>query len=92
MYKSPVYNIISVPIEKIRANAWNPNAVAPPEMKLLYQSIKEDGYTMPIVCYYLKEEDVYVCPKMGIILPYKNIDKNGYKKYYHYIPDLELFL
>ena len=36
MYKSPVYNIISVPIEKIRANAWNPNAVAPPEMKLLY--------------------------------------------------------
>ena len=38
MYKSPVYNIISVPIEKIRANAWNPNAVAPPEMKLLYQS------------------------------------------------------
>ena len=59
MYKSPVYNIISVPIEKIRANAWNPNAVAAPEMKLLYQSIKEDGYTMPIVCYYLKEEDAY---------------------------------
>lgn len=31
---------------------------------------------------YLKEEDVYVCPKTGGILPYKNIDKNGYKKYY----------
>ena len=31
---------------------------------------------------YLPEEDVYVCPKMGIIIPYKNIDKNGYKKYY----------
>ena len=31
---------------------------------------------------YLKEEDVYVCSKIGIILPYKNIDKNGYKKYY----------
>ena len=31
---------------------------------------------------YLKEEDVYVCPKTGIILPYRNIDKNGYKKYY----------
>lgn len=28
-------------------------------MELLYQSIKEDGYTMPIVCYYLPEEDVY---------------------------------
>ena len=31
---------------------------------------------------YLKEEDCYVCPKTGVILPYKNIDKNGYKKYY----------
>lgn len=31
---------------------------------------------------YLKEEDVYICPKMGIVLPYRNIDRNGYKKYY----------
>lgn len=31
---------------------------------------------------YLKEEDVYVCPKTGIVLPYRNIDKNGYKQYY----------
>ena len=31
---------------------------------------------------YIKEEDVYECPKTGIILPYKNIDKLGYKKYY----------
>lgn len=30
---------------------------------------------------YLKEEDVYVCPRMGIILEYKNIDKLGYKEY-----------
>lgn len=59
MYKSPVYNVKAVPIEKIRANAYNPNAVAPPEMKLLYKSILEDGYTMPIVCYYLEDEDVY---------------------------------
>lgn len=29
-------------------------------MKLLYESIKEDGYTMPIVCYYAKDEDSYV--------------------------------
>ena len=56
-YKSPVYNVISVPVEKIEANTYNPNAVAPPEMKLLYDSIKEDGYTMPIVCYYDKEHD-----------------------------------
>lgn len=59
-YKSPVYNVISVPIEKIIPNTYNPNAVAPPELKLLYDSIKEDGYTMPIVCYYVKSKDVYV--------------------------------
>ncbi len=59
-FKSPAYHIISVPIEKIQANTYNPNTVAPPEMKLLYESIKEDGYTMPIVCYYDKEEDVYI--------------------------------
>lgn len=59
-YKSPVYQVISVPIDKVTANTYNPNKVAPPEMKLLYESIKEDGYTMPIVCYYVKEEDIYV--------------------------------
>lgn len=57
--KSPVYNVQAIPIEKIQANSYNPNSVAPPEMKLLYQSIKEDGYTMPIVCYYLPKEDKY---------------------------------
>ena len=51
--KSPVYNVQAVPIELIQANSYNPNAVAPPEMRLLYESIKEDGYTMPIVCYKL---------------------------------------
>jgi len=58
-YKSPVYNVLSVHIDKIRANSYNPNSVAPPEMKLLEVSIWEDGYTMPIVCYYIPEEDVY---------------------------------
>jgi ParB-like chromosome segregation protein Spo0J len=57
--RSPVYDVIAVPIEKIRANAYNPNAVAPPEMALLELSILEDGYTMPIVCYYIADEDVY---------------------------------
>lgn len=58
--KSPVYKIIAVPIEKIRPNNYNPNRIAPPEMRLLYDSIKSDGYTMPIVCYYDKKEDVYI--------------------------------
>ena len=60
MTKSPVYSVIAVPIEKIKPNNYNPNAVAPPEMKLLYESIKADGYTMPVVCYYAKKQDVYV--------------------------------
>ena len=59
-YKSPVYNVIAVPIEKVEANTYNPNKVAPPEMELLYDSIKEDGYTMPVVCYHDKERDKYI--------------------------------
>ena len=57
--KSLVYNVRAVPIEKIHANSYNPNSVAPPEMELLYKSIKEDGYTMPIVCYYIADNDTY---------------------------------
>lgn len=58
--KSPVYNVIAVPIEKIKPNTYNPNAVAPPEMKLLYESVREDGYTMPIVCYHSVKNDTYI--------------------------------
>lgn len=56
---SPVYNVIAVPVEKIHANSYNPNAVAPPEMALLELSIWEDGYTMPIVCYRIQNTDEY---------------------------------
>ncbi|MBQ7384680.1 MAG: ParB-like nuclease domain-containing protein [Clostridia bacterium] len=59
-FKSPVYGIIAVPMEKIVPNTYNPNSVAPPELKLLYDSIREDGYTMPIVCYYDKQNDKYI--------------------------------
>lgn len=58
-YKSPVYQVRAVPVEKVVANTYNPNVVAPPEMKLLELSIWEDGYTMPCVCYYLPETDQY---------------------------------
>ena len=58
-FKSPAYNVKAVPVEKIVANSYNPNVVAPPEMKLLELSIWEDGYTMPLVCYYREEEDIY---------------------------------
>ncbi|MDR2413277.1 MAG: ParB/RepB/Spo0J family partition protein [Rickettsiales bacterium] len=58
-FKSPVYNIRAIPLEKLRANEYNPNRVAPPEMELLYDSIKQDGYTMPIVVYHHPEDDMY---------------------------------
>ncbi len=58
-FESPVYSIKRVPIEKIQANSYNPNVVATPELKLLYKSILEDGYTMPIVCYYIANDDKY---------------------------------
>ena len=58
-YVSPAYGTRPVPIDKIRANEYNPNKVAPPEMRLLYESVKQDGYTMPIVCYYDANTDMY---------------------------------
>lgn len=47
--KHPVSFVKWVPIEKIYGNDYNPNKVAPPEMKLLKISIQEDGFTQPIV-------------------------------------------
>lgn len=47
--EEPVDLIQWVPSFKVRANDYNPNTVAPPEMKLLELSITADGYTQPIV-------------------------------------------
>lgn len=56
----PVLNVKMVDIDKVIANDYNPNKVAPPEMKLLKHSIEEDGYTQPIVTYYDKNRDIYI--------------------------------
>lgn len=82
MFKSPVYGVRPVPVKKIRSNEYNPNSVAPPEMRLLYDSIREDGYTMPIVCYYDAQEDMYEIVdgfhRYRIILEHKDIyDREG---------------
>lgn len=45
----PVDCVIWIKSENVCANDYNPNSVAPPEMELLHTSIKEDGYTQPIV-------------------------------------------
>ena len=45
----PALNIQLVPVDQVKANDYNPNKVAPPEMELLALSIKKDGLTMPVV-------------------------------------------
>lgn len=45
----PVDLVLWRPAERVRANDYNPNAVAPPEMRLLATSIEADGYTQPVV-------------------------------------------
>lgn len=76
-FKSPVYSVRAVPVDKIEANDYNPNHVAKREMDLLYQSIKSDGYTMPIVCFYDADRDKYIIVdgfhRYTIMLKYKNI-------------------
>lgn len=47
----PVDCVVWIPFEEVTANDYNPNSVAPPEMKLLEHSIGEDGYTQPIVAW-----------------------------------------
>ena len=81
--KSPVYNVMAIPIEDIQANSYNPNNVAPPEMKLLYESIKEDGYTMPIVCYKLpsgKYEIVDGYHRYTVMLTHRDIYEREHGK------------
>lgn len=47
----PVDCVLWVKSEQLKANDYNPNKVAPPEMELLKTSIMADGYTQPIVTY-----------------------------------------
>ena len=83
----PCVNTKLVSIDKLEANDYNPNNVAPHEFKLLRHSIEEDGYTMPIVCFHDKSRDKYVIVdgfhryKVGLLLnlselPISVIDKS----------------
>lgn len=55
----PVDCVLWVAADQVQANDYNPNSVAPPEMKLLQHSIREDGYTQPIVGYFDDEDNVF---------------------------------
>jgi len=48
----PVDCVLWIKNDCVQANDYNPNSVAPPEMKLLERSIQEDGYTQPIVSWH----------------------------------------
>lgn len=47
----PVDCVLWEPADSVHPNDYNPNAVAPPEMRLLQHSIRVDGYTQPIVAW-----------------------------------------
>jgi ParB-like chromosome segregation protein Spo0J len=56
----PVDLVLWVRAETVRGNEYNPNAVAPPEMRLLTHSVLANGYTMPIVTHEIDETSVEV--------------------------------
>jgi ParB-like chromosome segregation protein Spo0J len=45
----PALGVQLVPVDSVSGNDYNPNKVAPPEMRLLQLSIQKDGVTMPVV-------------------------------------------
>lgn len=47
----PVDLVLWVPADSVRANAYNPNSVAPAELALLRTSIRSDGFTQPVVTF-----------------------------------------
>lgn len=49
--REPVDCVLWVRADELHANDYNPNSVAPPEMRLLQLSIMNDGYTQPIVAW-----------------------------------------
>lgn len=73
----PIAEVQWIPIEKVHANDYNPNSVATQEMKLLYVSVKKDGYTQPVVTIYDEKKDRYVIVdgfhRYSIMRRYKDI-------------------
>ena len=56
----PVDFVRWVPVTAVRGNDYNPNAVAPPEMRLLKHSVQSNGYTMPVVTHDASDGTVVV--------------------------------
>lgn len=56
----PVSSLRWVPIDMVEPNDYNPNSVARKEMRLLYLSILNDGYTQPVVTIWDEERGKFV--------------------------------
>lgn len=56
----PVASVRLVHIDEVQANDYNPNSVATQEMRLLYTSIEQDGYTQPVVTIYDPDLSKYI--------------------------------
>lgn len=86
VFVSPIYNVQKIPVEKLRANTYNPNKQDKEKFKLLYESILNDGYTQPIVAMYVQEEDMYEIVdgfhRYSVALKYEDI----YKREHGYLP------
>ena len=77
----PISRVEWVHASTLKANDYNPNAVAPPERELIILSILEDGWTMPIV----------VLPENEIVDGYHRWmfsleDDRLLKRYHGYVP------
>lgn len=82
-FEEPVDCVRWIPMDKVKANEYNPNRVASTEMKLLHTSIKLDGYTQPIVAYKLDNGEYEVVDgfhRNRVGKEYKDINKriHGY--------------
>lgn len=55
LQKQPINDVVWIDREDLFSNSYNPNKVAPPELKLLKQSIMNSGWTQPIVIRESKE-------------------------------------
>lgn len=76
---NPVERVLWIPKEQVVANDYNPNSVAKKEMELLYTSVREDGYTQPIVTVWDDTMKKYVIVdgfhRNLILRKYKDIDE-----------------
>lgn len=56
----PLLDIHIVDIEKVQANTYNPNHVAPHNMELLEESILSNGFCFAVVTVYDPDSDKYI--------------------------------